>query len=161
MLQKTSPYLNTHELLLLYNATFSSSLSYGCYVWGLTIRNILKKIKTLQKQYIQYKHVTLYNKIFKILKIKDSINVKNCLLVHDYINYKLPNSFRKSFTLQKEINNYNTWNSSKGSRFPNLINSEKDGRKSIKDKTILNWNNYTKCNPKMDVMKMNINRGWK
>ena len=49
-------------------------------------------------------HVTPYYHSLKILKLKDSITLTNCLLVHDYINKKLPSSFDGFFTFQSEVN---------------------------------------------------------
>ena len=57
-------------------------------------------------------HVNPFYHSLNLLKLKDNITLKNCLLVHDYINQKLPESFDKYFILQSELNTIHTRQSS-------------------------------------------------
>ena len=54
---------------------------------------------------------------YKILKINDQITLANCLLVHDYLNNKLPKSFENTFKKLSELTNILTRNSKSGCLF--------------------------------------------
>ena len=43
MLAKTKPFLTKSDLISFYHATFSSSLLYGCQIWGHTTNQIITK----------------------------------------------------------------------------------------------------------------------
>ena len=92
-------------------------------------------------------HVTPFYHSHKILKLKDSITLKNCLFAHDYLNNKLPESFNNYFTLQCEISSISTRQSNKGSLRLSHINSEKYGRNSIKVQATQAWNNMINIFP--------------
>ena len=105
---KTKYYLNLEERLMFYHATFSSLMLYGCQIWGHTTNKKLHKIETLQNSAIRIicnnydERLSAQYKSLKILKLKDHIVLKNCLLVNDYINNKLPSSFDEYFHTQKQ-----------------------------------------------------------
>ena len=93
-----------------------------------------------------------------LLKLKDNITLKNCLLVHDYINQKLPESFDKYFILQSELNTIHTRQSSKGSLFMPHVTTEKYGVRSIKHQAICAWNHMIFLNHDLTlVSKIELN----
>ena len=173
MLFKISQFLSTQELISFYHATFSSTLLYGCQIWGHTTQTTIRKLEILQNSAIrtilrsddQFKdfhlsnHITPFYKYFKILKFRDSITLKNTLFAHDFINKKLPASFSQFFSLQADVSTTSTRNSAKGSLSLTHINTQKYGKNSIKHKAMLAWNklisNCNKANLK-NMSKMNF-----
>ena len=100
ILAKTKDYLTIDERLSLYHATFSSSLLYGCQVWGTRNLSFLSKLQSMQNAAMRiisntpkYDHISPIYHDLKVLKFKDNITLKNCLLIHDQLNDKLPKSF--------------------------------------------------------------------
>ena len=173
MLFKTSQFLSTQELISFYHATFSSTLLYGCQIWGLTAQTLLKKLEKLQnsaiktilrsdnhfKDFHMSNHITPFYKYFKILKSRDSITLKNTVFAHDFINKKLPTSFSTFFSLQADVRTNSTRNSTKGSLSLTHINTHRYGKNSIKHQSMLAWNklisNSTKTNLK-NMSKTNL-----
>ena len=142
MLAKTKHYLNQNELVSFYHATFSSSLLFGCQVWGHTTIKQLRKIEVLKNGALRiisndYGHISPHYKALNILKLKDTITLKNCLLLNDFINKKLPNSFNDYFTTCKDLHTINTRSASKGHIFAPDVDTVTYGRKSNKHQAIL------------------------
>ena len=89
-------YLNCHTKKILYYAQIYSHISYGLILWGNIINNT--QIGTLQK--LQDKVIRLLeptNKqlgqiytTLKILKIKDTLLMDNCKMIHRLEHNKLP-----------------------------------------------------------------------
>ena len=159
MLAKTRHFLNKKELISLYYASFSSTLLYGCQVWGQATQNNLRKIETLQNSAIRiisndYGHVTPHYHALNILKLKDNVTLKNCILLHDFLNKKLPISFDNYFTTCEDLYTINTRNAQKGHIFVPNVDSVTYGRKSIKHQAILSWNYLSKLYPDKSFITM-------
>ena len=107
----------------------------------------LTKLQSLQNSAIRiitntpkYEHISpIYNNL-AILKFKDNINLKNCLLIHDQINSNLPSNLSKLYKECDTIYTINTRGASKGQLFLPSFHSTKYGRKSLKIQSILTWN---------------------
>ena len=140
------------EILSIYHALFSSHLKYGSQVWGQTNNIHVQKITKLQKialriiSFSEFRaHTSPLFKEYKILKFQDHIVLENCLLIHDFLNNKLPQSFNNYFKTTNNIyNSVSTRNSRAGSIFVPHVKTTKYGINSIKRKAILSWNSLAK-----------------
>ena len=170
MIFKISPFLSTSDLISFYYSIFSSSMLYGCQIWGLTTRTKLRRIEVLQNRAVRtiirhnepYKnhflnHVTPHYKYLGILKLSDAITLKNTILAHDYVNNKLPSSFQHFFTLQTSKSSTNTRNSSKGSLFMTHIHTIKYGKNSVKHKSMMAWNKMISTFPQKNLKNLSRN----
>ena len=92
--------------------------------------------------------------MLNILKLKDNITLKNCLLLHDFINKKLPTSFSNYFTTCDDLHTIKTRNASKGHIFIPDVDTVTFGRKSIKHQAILSWNYLTDIYPEENFLSM-------
>ena len=130
---------------------------YGYQIWGQTDHKYFNKIKTLQNNALRlisfadsfYDHVT---PLYKQLKLRDLVSLYNLLLVHDYFNGKIPESFSNLFFLAKDIHPHNTRNDAAGSLFLPDTDSVRYGRKSIRISSIISWNNFIKIYPDVDFL---------
>ena len=159
ILAKTKYFIDQNKLISLYHATFSSLLLYGCQVWSHGNQNHIKKIEVLQNSAIRiisndYGHVSPYYHAYNILKLKDNIVLKNCLLIHDYFNKNLPISFRNYFTTCEDLHAIITRNTHKGFMFVPDVDTVSYGRKSVKHQAILSWNYLSELYPDNDFIKM-------
>ena len=166
---KISPFLSTQELLSFYHATLSSTLIYGCQIWGLTAHSTIKKLEVLQNSAIRtiarndnsfndvniLTHVTPLYKAFKIIKFRDYITLKNTLLAYDFLNNNLPISFDNFFSPQNSKSSMTTRNSSKGSLYLTHINTSKYGKNSIHHKATISWTNLISIFTKINLRTMN------
>ena len=92
MLLKFRHYVNKAEVKNIYHAIFESHLRYGCQIWFLSsIQFTREKVGKLQKKVLRIMYFSdlkePYSPLFKewkILKIKDIVEIQNCLL-----NYQL------------------------------------------------------------------------
>ena len=115
MLSKIRHYTSPAQLISIYHAIFSSHMTYGCQIWGHSPTNtFINKIQVLQNNALRIMafessfrdHVShLFIKL-KMLKVNDMITLKNLLLIHDYFNGKLPESFDGYFILDKDQHLY-------------------------------------------------------
>jgi hypothetical protein len=113
--------------------------------FGAYTKKHLKKIEVLQNSAIRtisniYGHTSPAYKALNILKLKDSITLKNCLLIHDFMNKKLPESFNNYFILRDNLCTINTRNALKGHFFMPEVATVTYGRKAVKHQAILSWN---------------------
>ena len=99
MLAKTRHYA-PDEILPIYHALFSSHLKFGSQVWGqinnLHVQKIIKHQKKALRiiSFAEFRaHTSPLFKEHKILKFQDHIVLENCLLIHDFLKNKLPQSF--------------------------------------------------------------------
>ena len=160
MIAKSRHFVNFKEIKSIYHSIFSSHMLYGCQIWGQTDHKYFNKIKTLQNNALRlisfadsfYDHVTPLYKQLKLLKLRDLVSLSNLLLVHDYFNDKLPESFSNIFSLAKDIHSHNTRNAAAGSLFLPDTDSVRYGRKSIKISSIISWNNFIKIYPDVDLL---------
>ena len=164
ILAKTKDYLTKGERLSLYHATFSSSLLYGCQVWGTGVPNFISKLQSLQNTAIRiitnttkYDHISPIYHDLKVLKFKDNITLKNCLLIHDQLNNKLPKSFDAFYKECANTYTINTRGASKGQIYLPSFDSTKYGRKSLRIQSILSWNYLIHLYPKSEFKEMSKN----
>ena len=87
-----------------------------------------------------------------------SVTLKHCLLIHDFINKKLPNSFNDYFTTCKDLHTINTRSESKGHIFAPDVYMVTYGRKSIKHQAILSSNYLTDLYPAENFTLMPRNK---
>ena len=126
-------------------------MRYGCQVWGQSNSAPFEKISKLQNRamrIINFEHFEAASSpIFKtsgILKIENDIELENCLLVHDFLNKKLPHCFETYFTKAEDIHGYPTSNSDLGCLFTPKWSSTRYGLNSITHKCITSWNKFSK-----------------
>ena len=151
MLAKTRHYA-PNEILPIYHALFSSHLKFGSQVWGQTNNLHVQKIIKLQKRALRIisfsefrAHTSPLFKEHNILKFQDHVVLENCLLIHDFLKNKLPQSFHNYFKTTKAVyNRVSTRNSKNGSIFVPYVKSTKYGLNSIKISAILSWNKFAK-----------------
>ena len=114
MLAKIQHYTSPDQIKSIYYAIFGSHMTYGCQIWGQSYSRIhVNKIQTLQNNGLRiisfaedYRdHVTPLYINNNLLQIKDLIELKNILHIHDYFHGKLPDSFDGYFTLRNDIEN--------------------------------------------------------
>ena len=163
MIAKSRHYLhnNQQHLLTIYHSIFSSHMIYGCQVWGQTDSKYFKKIQTLQNNALRLitfaesfrDHVSHLYKDLNILKLRDFVTLQNLLLVHDYFNNNLPESFSGFFTLSREIHTHRTRGAMRGQLYVPNTESVRFGRKSIKLKSILSWNELARNFPGIDLLQ--------
>ena len=123
----------------------------------------LRKVEVLQNGALHvisndYGHVSPHYKAFNILKLKDNITLKNCLLLHDFINKKLPSSFNNYFTTCEDLHSINTRSASKGHIFAPDVDTVTYGSKSIKHQAILSYNYLTGLYPEVNFFSMARNK---
>ena len=151
MVAKSRHYVSSKKLKDIYDAIFSSQLTYGSQIWGQHINTYIGKISIIQKNTLRIISFAEFNaqtdplfKKLKILKIKDNITLQNCLLVHDFINNKFPKSFTNTFNKLKDVHTINTRNAMAGNVYIPLLKTTRYGLKSIYRKSIENWNYLTR-----------------
>ena len=154
------------EILSIYHALFSSHLKFGSQVWGQTNNLHVQKIIKIQKKALRIisfsefrAHTSPLFKEHTILKFQDHIVLENCLLIHDFLNNKLPECFDDYFiNTENSYNRISTRNSKIGSIFVPYVKSTKYGLNSIKMKAILSWNNLAKQLQNSENNIMSISR---
>lgn len=151
MLAKARYYVPTSELISIYYAIFSSVMLYGSQIWGQTFSSSIEKIFKLQKNAVRLitfsefrAHTDPLFKELNILKIRDSITLQNCLLVHDYLHKNLPANFENYFIAIKDLYHIKTKNSNSGLLFKPFVKTTRYGLNSIKHRSISSWNYYSK-----------------
>ena len=163
MIAKSRHYLlqNPHHLLTIYHSIFSSHMIYGCQVWGQTNSKFFLKIQTLQNNALRlitfadsfYDHISPLYKELNLLKLRDFVTLQNLLLVHDYFNDNLPESFSGYFTLSRDMHTHGTRSAILGHLFVPNKDSVRYGRNSIKLQTILSWNNFAQKFSGIDLLQ--------
>ena len=105
MLSKVRYYVHEIELKNIYHAIFEAHLRYGCQIWFQSNSELIRdKIEKLQKKALRIMSFSELQdpssplfKRWKILKIKDIVEIQNCLFVHSFLTGKLPKSFENFF----------------------------------------------------------------
>ena len=119
MISKIRHYTLPDQRKSIYHAIFGSHLTYGCQIWGQSfIESYVKKIQTLQNNAMRLisfaqdirDHVSPIYANYNLLKIKDLIELKNVLFVHDYLNNNLPDSFDGFFSVMENHDHCNEVN---------------------------------------------------
>ena len=118
---KKISFLDTTNLILLYNSLYLSNLSYGIEVWSNTYKSNITKLIMLQKKVIRiinkkiiYKlklplirltHTGLFF-LNNILKYEDLIIYRNTLLIYNFLNNKYKLDYNSYFKLNKLKNKF-------------------------------------------------------
>ena len=112
---RSSFYLSTPSLRMLYNAMILPYLNYCNLVWGSTYKTNLQRIVILQKRVIRIVNKSYYNAhtepIFKKLNL---LKFQGIHLMHlgqfmfSFKNAILPRKFENIFTINNQIHCYNT-----------------------------------------------------
>ena len=162
MLSKVRHYVPRDELVSIYYAIFSSHLIYGCQIWGQNSNIFNDKIFKLQNRAMRiisfadfHANADPFYKMHKVLKLSDFITLQNCILVHDFLNNKLPHCFKTYFKPVSEIHDINTKASELGCLHVPYFATTKYGLNSISRKCIDSWNFFTK---KMDLKLLELSR---
>ena len=156
LLSKIRHYVPKRELISLYHSLFSSHLTYGLQIWGQQL-NCEAEIAKIQKRALRIINFEDFraasNPLFKsnaILKVNDTVKMKNIIFIYDYVNKRLPSCFQDDYSkLNDTYNSVRTRNSNLGCLFIPRRKSTRYGLHSISHKSIFNWNEFTKkfnCN---------------
>ena len=119
---------------------------YGCQILGQTDSKYFRKIQTLQNNALRLitfaesfrDHVSPLYKQLNLLKLRDYVTLQNLLLVHDYFN--------------NNLHNHGTRGALNGQLYVPNTESARFGRKSIKLKSILSWNEFVRKFPGIDLL---------
>ena len=164
MIAKTRHHLRPYpeHLKTIYHSIFSSHMIYGCLSWGQSENQYTKKIQILQNNALRLisfagsfrDHVTPIYKEFNIPKFRDHITMENLLLVHDYLNKKLPQCFKDYFTLSRDKYTYSTRAAIQGELFMPNTDTVSYGTNSIKLQSIKSWNAFNRKHPDTDFISL-------
>ena len=109
MIAKIRHYTLPDQTKSIYHAIFGSHMTYGCQIWGQTFiesyfNKIFKKNAMRLLSCAQYfrDHVSPIYTNFNLLKIKDLIDLKYILFIHDYLNNKLSSSFERYISIREK-----------------------------------------------------------
>ncbi|KAL9967850.1 hypothetical protein ACROYT_G026148, partial [Oculina patagonica] len=112
---RSSFYLSTPSLRMLYNAVILPYLNYCNLVWGSTYKTNLQRIVILQKRVIRMVNKSYYKAhtepIFKKLNLLKFQDIHLMLLGQFMFSFKnaiLPQKFENIFTINNQIHCYNT-----------------------------------------------------
>jgi len=112
---RSSFYLSTPSLRMLYNAMILPYLNYCNLVWGSTYKANLQRIIILQKRVIRMVNKSYYNAhtepIFKKLNLLKFLDIHLMHLgqfMFSFNNAILPRKFENIFTINNQIHRYNT-----------------------------------------------------
>ena len=114
MMSRVKYFVETKQLICLYNAIILPYINYCCIIWGTGYAHHTKKLLTLQKRAMRIIE-GIYppqsaNPIFKkynILKIQDIAKMQMLLVMHKHICNQLPQPITDMFTMHIE-NNHGT-----------------------------------------------------
>ena len=89
---------------LIYNSLFRSHIEYCISAWGKSKSSEIKRIITLQKRAVRYIDNARYNSHtgpifnkYRILRFNDLVDFNQGCLMYNYVNGRLPTSFRNMF----------------------------------------------------------------
>ena len=153
---RSSFFLSTSSLCMLYNSMILPYLNYCNLVWGSAYKSNLQRIVILQKRVIRIVDKSYYNAhtepIFKklnLLKFQDIHLLHLGQFMFSFKNSILPRKFENIFTTNNQIHNYNTRQLSvfyQGPKFFNSLSPEITGssslasfRKKLKSSIIINY----------------------
>ena len=112
---RSSFFLSTSSLRMLYNSIILPYLNYCNLVWGSAYKSNLQRIVILQKRVIRMVNKSYYNAhtepIFKklnLLKFQDIHLLHLGQFMFSFKNSILPRKFENIFTTNNQIHNYNT-----------------------------------------------------
>ena len=150
----------------LYHSIFSSHMTYGCLSWFTSENQYTKRIEILQNNALRLitfavsfrDHITPTYKELKILKIKDHVTMEQLLLVHDFLNNKLPSSFDGSFILARDQYDLGTRAALLDKLFLPITDTVRYGTNSIKIQAIKSWNELIDSHPTHEIVSLSRNK---
>ena len=147
IISKVRHVLPISVLLSIYNALFSSHLTYACQCWCQNINTKSDRILKLQKRCVRLltfsKYDTPSSPLFhflNILKINDQVKLLNTTLVHDILTNSLPMILINTFSLKYYPDCYETRRKTKGLLCIPRFKTTKYGLNSIIYQSINHWN---------------------
>ena len=151
MLSKVRHYVNKAELKNIYHAIFESHLRYGCQIWFLSSTQFIReKVEKLQKKALRIMSFSDFKepssplfKEWKILKIKDIVEIQNCLLSYSFLKGKLPKSFDNFLQRCSDIHSNSTRFSRSECLYMPRFKSVKYGLNCITNVCVNSWNKLT------------------
>ena len=154
MLAKARHFItNKKDLLSIYYSMFSSILTYASQVWGLLDNPALNKVESAHKAALRIITFSDFNahtapicQELKLLRLKEFIKLQNILLIHDFRNKNLPESFNDYFDKENL-----SWAETRAESqaltkvaTATKYSKIKYGRKSITHTSINIWNRFAK-----------------
>ena len=135
---KIRHYIPIETPICLYNSLFSSFLSYGIIVWGLTYTSYLNPLFLLQKKIlrcIKFQPFTapstpLFHSL-KIMKLEDIFHLNILTFVFKAINKLSPIYFHNYFTPSSSVHRFGTRQATRGDLFNTLKNTTLYGHKTV------------------------------
>ena len=151
MLTKARHYINNTNLKTLYHAIFSSHLTYGCQIWAQNVNMYNQRVFNLQNKALRIISFSdfrtntdpIYSH-FEILKLKDHIELQNCLFVYEALKKTSPTCFHSYFEQVRNTHNRNTKSASLGCLHVTNSTTIRYGLNSIKNRCISSWNDLSK-----------------
>ena len=120
-------FLETKQLLQLYNAIILPYINYCCLIWGIGYAHNTQKLLTLQKRAMRIidgiHPPQSANPVFKkynILKIQDVAKMQILLVMHKHICNNLPHTIKNLFKLHVE----NTYTTRHSQHFQNIFSTK-------------------------------------
>ena len=132
----------------LYYSLFSSFLSYGLFVWGLTCESYKLASFRLQKKVVKCIHseplhthsIPLF-KSSNLLKLDDLLKVNILSFVYKATNNLTPSCFQDYFIYNSNIHGYKTRQVERGDLYKKHRNTNMYGLRSMKYHGSSLWNN--------------------
>ena len=147
MLTKIRHYVSKNTLRSIYYGIFSSTLTYGCQIWGQIQNKYVNRVIKLQDKAIRIINFAYFNastKLLyynsKILKFSDNIKLLNFAYVHNSLKGNLPSVLNNNFIFSKDVHNYNTRGSSLNKIMIHKAKMKVYGLKSLNYESSIAWN---------------------
>ena len=127
------------------------SFSYVCQIWFLSSTQFIReKVEKLRKKTLRIMYFSDFKepssplfKVWKILKIKDIVEIQNCLLSYSFLKGKLPKSFDNFLQRCSDIHSNLTRFSRSESLYMPRFKSVKYGLNCITNVCVNSWNKLT------------------
>ena len=149
MLSKVRHYVSNIDLKNIYHAIFESHLRYGCQIWYQFGTQLTReKVDKLQKKALRIMSFKDFRepssplfKDWKILKMRDLVEMQNCLLSYSFLKGNLPESFEHFFQKCSDIHNIPTRLNNSECLYMSRVRSVTYGMNSVTNNCIRSWNN--------------------
>ena len=144
---------------MVYYALFSSHMSYGCQIWGMSPN--AQRIIRLQKSAVRILTFSNFNShtkpIFrdlKILSLPDLIFLSNIILIYQILNDISPIDICNIFNLHYQSSNHLTRSVSQKQLSRPMVRTTSFGLQSIQYRSILNWNSLQHKHLEHDLVSL-------
>ena len=149
MLSKVRHYVSNIDLKNIYHAIFESHLRYGCQIWYQFGTQLTReKVDKLQKKALRIMSFKDFRepssplfKDWKILKMRDLVEMQNCLLSYSFLKGNLPEPFEHFFQKCSDIHRIPTRLNNSECLYMSRSRSVTYGTNSITNNCIRSWNN--------------------